>query len=404
MLLRETLQEIVESQREELSAAEKGVERELLGNIDVRLPHAVIISGARRCGKSTLLRQLMRKTKSFYYFNFEDPRAAGFELADFQKLGDVFSGVYGKAEHYFFDELQNVPKWELFVRSMLDKKKRFVITGSNSSMLSRELGSRLTGRHLRRELFPFSFREMLAFTGKKAGINSFEEYLQNGGFPEYLKYGKNEILQELFNDIIARDIIVRKKLREEKTIREMAVYLASNTGKEFSYNSLAKLFRLGSVNSAVSFVSYFEESYMLFTVPRFDYSLKKQLVNPKKIYSVDNGFSRANSASFSADKGRMLENTVFAGLKRRHQNIFYFKEKNECDFVVKEKERIAGAVQVCFELGEDNMEREIGGLTEAMAKFKLKEGLILTYNQEDTLKLKGGKITVKPTWKWLASM
>ncbi|HZX34031.1 MAG TPA: ATP-binding protein, partial [archaeon] len=234
--------------------------------------------------------------------------------------------------------------------------------------------------------------------------NSFEEYLQNGGFPEYLKYGKNEILQELFNDIIARDIIVRKKLREEKTIREMAVYLASNTGKEFSYNSLAKLFRLGSVNSAVSFVSYFEESYMLFTVPRFDYSLKKQLVNPKKIYSVDNGFSRANSASFSADKGRMLENTVFAGLKRRHQNIFYFKEKNECDFVVKEKERIAGAVQVCFELGEDNMEREIGGLTEAMAKFKLKEGLILTYNQEDTLKLKGGKITVKPTWKWLASM
>ncbi|MBI1973745.1 ATP-binding protein, partial [Candidatus Micrarchaeota archaeon] len=401
MILKDTLRRIVKDQMEELSAIEKGTEREILNEIDVNLPYATIISGIRRCGKSTLLRQLMQKTPSFYYFNFEDPRAINFELSDFQKLNDVFLDVYGKSEHYFFDEIQNAPKWELFVRSMLDKKKKFVITGSNSSMLSKELGSRLTGRHLRQELFPFSFKEMLAFTGKTGGIEAFEEYINTGGFPEYLRYKRNEILQELFNDIIARDVVVARKLRNEKIVKEMAAYLITNTGKEFSYSSLAKLFKLGSVNSAVSFVSFFEDSYLLFTMPRFDYSFKKQLVSPKKIYSIDNGFSRANSASFSEDRGRMLENLVFVNLRRNYPRIFYFKEKSECDFVVKEKERITQAIQVCYELHEDNKEREIGGITDAMKKFKLKQGLVLTYDQEEVIDTQGKKIIVKPVWKWL---
>ncbi|MEW6295105.1 MAG: ATP-binding protein [Candidatus Diapherotrites archaeon] len=241
----------------------------------------------------------------------------------------------------------------------------------------------------------------MTFTGKKADLSSFEGYLIKGGFPEYLKYDKSEILQELLNDIIARDIMVRYKLKNLKTVKEMAIYLLTNVGKEFSYNSLKKTFNLGSVNTAISFISYFEDSYLLFTVPRFDYSLKKQLVSAKKVYSIDNGLSTVNSASFSADNGRMLENLVFIQLRKKYNDIFYFKEKNECNFLVKEKEKITKAIQVCFKVDEDNKEREINGIMEAMEKFKLKEGLILAYDQEDELRIENKKITVKPAWKWL---
>jgi len=402
MLLKETIRSVVKSQKSELSRFGCGTKRERLGQIDLSAPFASVISGIRRCGKSTLLRQLMKGTKNFYYLNFEDPRLSGFESTDFQKLDEVFSEEFGDSNQYFFDEIQNAPKWELFVRGGLDKKKRFAITGSNASLLSRELGTRLTGRHLTCELFPFSFAEFLKFSGKAPGQGSFEEYLEKGGFPEYLKYRKAEILQELLNDIIARDIIVRHGLKSQKTVKELALFLLSNAGKEFSYNGIKKTFNLGSANTAIAFISYFEDSYILFTVPRFDYSQKKQVASPKKIYAIDNGLAGANSVSFSADKGRMLENAVFLQLRRNGKNIFYFRQKGECDFLVKEKEKITGAIQVCHEITEDNKERETAGLMEAMEKFKLAEGLILTLGQKDTLKIKGRKITVKPAWEWMS--
>lgn len=270
MLLKETLRSIVKMQRGEIASFEYGTVRDMLNEIDLGLQFAIVLSGIRRCGKSTLLRQLMKKTGNCYYFNFEDPRATGFEVTDFQKLNEVFNEEYGASDYYFFDEIQNVQKWELFIRAMLDKKKHFLITGSNASLLSKELGTRLTGRHLKHELFPFSYPEFLTFTSKNAGTESFAEYLQKGGFPEYLKYGKAEILQELFNDIIMRDIVVRHKLRSPKIIKEIALYLITNVGTEFSYNNLAKTFNLGSTNSAIAFVSYLEDSYLLFTVSKFD--------------------------------------------------------------------------------------------------------------------------------------
>jgi len=401
MILKETLRQVVKSQRSDLSLIEYGVEREKLNEVDLNIPYALVISGVRRCGKSTFLRQLLEKTGNAYYFNFEDTRITGFEVEDFQKLNETLVDEYGDYQFYFFDEIQNAPKWEIFIRSLLDKKKKIVITGSNASLLSKELGTRLTGRHLRYELFPFSFKELLAFTERTPNIDSFEEYFNKGGFPEYLKYDKAEILQELLNDIIARDIIVRHKLRDSKTVKEMALYLLSNIGKEFSYNGLKKLFGLGSTNSALSYVSYFEDSYLMFTIPKFDYSLKKQLVNPKKVYSIDNGLSNVNSASFSTDRGQMLENIVFLHLRRNHRDIFYFKEKNECDFLVKERNAIISAFQVCYALHEENKKRELDGLLEPLIEFNLEEGLILTYNQADEFQLDNKKIVVKPVWKWL---
>jgi uncharacterized protein len=403
VILKETLRSIVRAQRKEVDSAEYGIDRTLTEKIDLNLPFAIVLSGIRRCGKSTLLRQVMKTTNSPYYFNLEDPRATSFEVGDFQKLDEIFREEYGESDYYFFDEIQNVEKWELFVRTMLDKKKHFLITGSNASLLSRELGTKLTGRHLRYELFPFSYGEFLKFTSKKTGADSFGEYLQKGGFPEYLKYGRSEILHELFNDIIMRDIVVRHKLRSPKSIKEMALFLTTNVGTEFSYNNLAKTFGLGSTNSAIAFVSYLEDSYLLFTVSKFDYSLKKQTVNPKKAYSIDNGLAGTNSVAFSSNTGRMLENCVFLELRRAGKEVFYFREDKECDFLVKEKNAITGAIQVCYTLNEDNKKREIDGLMEALEKFDLPTGLILTFDQEDEIEISGKTIKITPAWRWFQS-
>lgn len=380
---------------------EETIEREKKSEIDLNVSFAIILSGIRRCGKSTLLRQLMKKIKHFYYFNFEDPRAVNFEVSDFQKLDEVFKEEIGASDYYFFDEIQNVPQWELFIRLLLDNKKYVIITGSNASLLSKELGTRLTGRNLRYELFPFSYREFLKLNKEKQGIESFERYLTNGGFPEYLKVGKDNILQDLFSDIINRDIITRHKIRNAKIAKNLALYLISNIGKEFSYNNLKKMFELGSTNSVISLVSYFEDSYLLFTVPKFDYSFKKQIINPKKIYAIDTGLVKANSASLSVDNGRRLENMVFIALRNKFKEIFYFQENRECDFVIKDGTKITKAIQVCFELNENNKDRELGGMMEALKKFGLKEGLILTYNQEDKFLVEGKEILVIPVWKWM---
>jgi hypothetical protein len=401
MILKETLRGIVRTQYRSLKEMEIGVIREKIDQIDLNIPFAIVISGARRCGKSTLLRQLSNKKPKFYYFNFEDPRTAAFEVGDFQKMNDIFVEEYGEADCYFFDEIQNAQKWELFVRQMLDKKRHFALTGSNASLLSKELGTKLTGRHLRFELFPFSFSEFLKFTKTKPGADSFESYLKMGGFPQYLKDRRDDILRELLNDIIIRDIVVRYKLRNPKTVKEIAIYLLTNIGKEFSYRALKEIFGLGSTNTLIFLVSCFEDSYLMFVVPKFSYSLKSQIKSPKKIYCVDNGLAAVNSASFSDDKGRMLENMVFLHLRKRYKNVFYFREKHECDFLVSEKNKITAAFQVCFELNDDNKDREIKGLEEALEKLNLKEGLILTFNQEDELSISNKRITIKPAWKWL---
>jgi predicted AAA+ superfamily ATPase len=150
-------------------------------------------------------------------------------------------------------------------------------------------------------------------------------------------------------------------------------------------------------------ISLFEDTYLMFSIPRFSYSYRQQQVNPKKVYSIDTGFSVINSPSFSKDKGRLLENIVFLNLRRKFKNILYFQERNECDFIVKEAEKIKEVIQVCYDFNQDNQDREINGSIEAMEKFKLKEGLILTYNQTDEINVRGVKIKVLPVWKWLLS-
>jgi hypothetical protein len=403
MLTRETLKEIIASQRENLNKLDLGIPREKKKDVAIEDSFALIITGIRRCGKSTFLHQILKKQKKGYYLNLEDPRLEGFELSDFNKAESIMKELYGPGGIYFFDEIQNIPKWEKFIRYLIDKKEKTVITGSNASLLSRELGTKLTGRYLQIEMFPFSFKEFLDMKKEKPSIQSFEEYLYKGGFPEYLKKENPEILNELLSDVVMKDIAIRFGIKNTSILNKIAIYLISNVGKEFSYNSIKKMLEIKSVQSVIDYISYFENAYLLFTIPRFSYSYKQQQINPKKAYSIDNGFSYNNSASFSKDQGKMLENAVFLGLRRKFKNIFYFQQKNECDFVIKEKDKITHAIQVCLKLNEETKEREIKGLLAALKEFKLKEGLILTYNQEDTFLTDGKKITAMPAWKWLSN-
>jgi len=400
MILRGTLLETVKSQKENLLNADRGIERDKLKDVQLTAGFASIITGIRRAGKSTLLLQLIQKITNFNYLNFEDVRIFGFDHKDFNRLDEVFSAE-SNSNYYLFDEIQVVVGWERYVRSLLDKKKIVVLTGSNAAILGRELGTKLTGRHLKYELMPFSYPEFLKLTKQKMSYTSFEDFVNRGGFPEYLKIDNEQILQELFNDIIIRDITLRYNLRNPKLVKELALYLLSNIGKEFSYQGLKKIFNLGSVNTIISTVGYFENSYLLFTIPQFDFSYRKQVANKKKVYSIDTGLIKANSVSFSQDKGRMLENIVFTQLKRMGLEVFYFKKERECDFITRDSKKELNAYQVCFELNEDNRDREVNGLIEALNYLKQKVGFILTLDQHDELELNSKKIIVKPVYTWM---
>lgn len=401
MITKEMLKEVITAQRKSLEKMGQGIPRERAKYVKIDDSFATLITGIRRCGKSTFLNQLLCKQKKGYYLNLEDPKLDGFDLSDFSKIEIAMKEIYGEGGTYFFDEIQNIDKWEKFIRHLVDKKEKIVITGSNASLLSKELGTKLTGRHLQVEMFPFSYKEFLEIKGASQSIKSFEEYFQKGGFPEYVKKENPEILNELLLDVIMKDIAARFGIKNVAILNKIGIFLISNVGKEFSYNSIKHMFEIKSVQSVINYITYFENSYLAFTIPRFSYSYKKQIANPKKAYSIDNGLSYNNSISFSKDRGKMLENMVFLALRRDFKHIFYFKEKNECDFVVKQKEKIIMAIQVCLDINEETKDREINGLIGAMKEFNLKEGLILTYNQDDEFLLDGKTITVRPVWKWL---
>ena len=399
MVLKSDIEKSLALQRLFLNKKQDGFKRKGLANLPINTGHILIITGVRRCGKSTLLQQISKELREeFIFFNFEDPRIYGFELEDFTKLDEI---VGDEIRHYFFDEIQNVEKWELFIRHLHDREKRIAITGSNASLLSKELGTRLTGRNVQIELFPFSYNEYLLFLSLENNLASFNSYIEDGGFPEYVKSKHKEQLQQLFKDIIYRDIIVRHGIRQAKTIIDIALFLIANVGKEYSLNGLKNTFGVGSANSVADYIHWLEDSYVLFSVPRFSWSLKSVSINPKKVYCIDTGFAQANSLSFSEDTGRLLENCVYLALRRKYKEIYYFKDQGECDFIVKESQTIIHIIQVCAEIHSENKAREVNGLLAALKFFSITEGLILTLNQEDVLRINEVKIRLLPVWKWL---
>jgi len=400
-MLKEVLKSILLSQQAWLTEEDREIQREQLLDFASLSPFGYILTGVRRSGKSTLMKQIMRHHGSVNYFNFEDSRTAGFELDDFLKVEELFLENTGDNKWLFFDEIQNIQGWERYVRDTIDRKKTVIITGSNARLLSKELGTKLTGRHLDYEVFPFSYREFLIFYKIPASADSLATFMTRGGFPGYLNIGNQEMLSTLVSDILIRDIFSRYNLRNQEVYRMLVQYLLSNTGKEVSFNNLKNVFEVGSASSVMEFMNYLIDAYLIFLVPRYDTSLKVQAKNPRKVYGIDQGLVSFSSVSGSPDLGRLLENTVFLELRRSRKEIWYFKGKKECDFICRDANNRFSAIQVSLQLGQQNEGREIEGLVEAMDKLNLSEGSIITFDQEDQITKNEKTIRLIPGWKWL---
>lgn len=419
MLTKEQLKEILMSQQESILKKKSGIERNILKEIEKKkkLPHVIVITGLRRSGKSTLLRQIIEKyysNKDFYYINFEDERLFNFDASKFNDIYETLVELYGECKTFFIDEIQNVNRFETFIRRFYENGFKFFITGSNATLLSKELGTKLTGRHVDIVVKPFSFKEFLVLkkfkfeknimylTESKVKIKKlFQEYLTKGGMPEYLLYDDIEILMRTYEDIIIKDIVVRHNVDHVDSLRELYQYLVNNFSNKFSYNNIKKMTDIGSVNTVKKYILYLKETYFAETINKFEHSIKKQLINDKKLYIIDNGFLQTLSTRLTKDKGWLLENIVFNELKKQSIEVFYYSDKQECDFIILKNKKLHSIIQVTWELNEKNREREINGLLSAMHKFKQKTGLIITYDQENEIIKENKKIIIKPVWKWL---
>jgi uncharacterized protein len=397
MLKKTAISNEIKEQRSKLEETTSGLRRNALLNLAIEENFALIISGIRRCGKSTLMRQFIseRKIEDYLFLNFDSAKLFQFEMSDFQLLDELISEE--KARFLIFDEIQVVEGWELYIRQKLDEGFKVMISGSNASLLSKELGTKLTGRHITKELFPFSFNEFVAFHEYEYDEKALGKFLDLGGFPGYLATQNTDILNALLDDLIYRDIAVRHNIRDVRTLKHLLVYLATNISNLVSATKLKQYLGVKSTATVLEYFSYFEAAYLIQLVPKFSYSHKVQIVNPRKIYFLDNGLQQAIVPKFSEDLGRRLENMVFWELRRQGKNIFYFNENGgECDFVVFSNAQIESAIQVCYEMNLENEKREIFGLLEAMKFFELSKGYILTFNQSDVIITEGKRIELVP--------
>ena len=417
-LSKDQIKAMLLEQRQAFWQHETGVERRRLYEIEraMPLPHAVVISGLRRVGKSTLLAQFAHRLgeERFYYVNFEDDRFLGFQAEDANDLYQVLVELFGERKVFIIDEVQNVIGWEHFVRRFMDQGIKFFITGSNASLLSRELGTRLTGRYIPVELFPFSFVEFLHFKGysipdlttlttvEMAYLQqALNEYLRLGGIPEPLKYPELPLLRTLYDDILYRDIATRYHIEEVRALKELAFYLMSNPASQISFNKLKEQLHLGSVNTIKNYIEYLENSWLIFTMNVYDYSVKRQQIAPKKIYSIDTGLVNAVGFSFSTNSGKLMENAAFLALRRKTHEIYYYTTPAgyEVDFYLPESGEL---VQVAQSMDHPTTrEREIRALADGMGTLKHSSGLILADSNAESITRNGFTIRIRSLAEWL---
>lgn len=430
------MRQIIADHQELLNMEDKDlIERDV--NLDYFLKgnEIVIITGIRRCGKSTLLKLISRQlTGKKFYMDFDDIRLTDFSRDNFQDVEDLAYEFLGTSDvMYFFDEIQNIPNWERWANNLYSKGRKVFLTGSNSKLLSSEISTFLTGRNKVLKLFPFSFREYLRLKGiedlgqpslKEIEGNSipsmktvernnilstsqrnkifkhFLEYFEQGGFPLINRNDDVELSRQYFEDILNKDIFTRYRIKHVKEVKDLVIYLFSNTGTTYSYSTLKQITGIKSLSTLKNYVDYLKNVFLLYTLDRFDYSIRKQKISSSKPYIADNSFFKTISFNFSENKGRRLENLVFLELLRKGKEIYYHKEKKECDFVIKEGLKVTSALQVSFDLSDPaTRRRELEGLEEAMKRYRLKEGLILTMENHEQIGEKG--ITIMPVWEWL---
>ncbi len=413
------LHQVIYDQQDDFLSMNNLIKREktkdVLELLKLKLP--IIITGIRRCGKSSLLKIISDKlkltNKDFLYINFNDERLINFSNENFQNILDYLEeNKYKKKVYLFLDEIQEVKNWEKWI-DRIKNKFLILITGSNSQLLSSEISTILTGRSINLQLFPFNFREYLNYknidftnyelnTKLQNRIRSeFKKYFSIGGMPKMIMEKNKIILKELYENIIYRDIVRRFNPNLTGPIKEISIYLLSNVSSDVSLRTLSKISGVKNLGILSEIYSSFEKAFLFLRINKFNYSIKKQIQTPKKVYSIDIGFPNNLGFKFSDNLGNLLENLVAISLKQKDNEFFYYREKIECDFLVKEKNKITKAIQVTWELSDKNRDREIKGIFEAMKKFELKEGLILTYDEEEEIIKDDLKIKVMPVWKWL---
>ncbi|MBM4386904.1 MAG: ATP-binding protein [Deltaproteobacteria bacterium] len=413
-------QEEVESLLEQEEIIERELDsRKLRGFL--KHPNVLVISGVRRSGKS-ILSLLLSRGEKYGYLNFDDERLVGFTEKDFNRLLQAFYELYGEELEYFvFDEIQNIPHWQVFI-NRLRRTKKIIVTGSNARLLSGELSTVLTGRYLDFTLYPFSFREFLRYkkaepkttdaysTKKTAELKRrLAEYLQLGGFPEVFKFGKS-INQRIYGDILMRDILFRYKIRHKKSFKELANYLLTNFSREFSYSKLQKVFALKDVHTVKNYLDHLVSSFLFITLEKFSFKLKEQVIAPKKVYSIDPGLINALSFQFSPNLGPIAENAVLLELLRKRSygeedfDVYFWKDyrQREVDFVIKKDKRVQQLIQVCCQFtGPETKERELKSLVEAGRELRCDNLLVITDDLEGEEVCKGKQIRFVPLWRWL---
>lgn len=405
MLRQNQIAQVIDIQEATYKPRHGEILREQLPHIKNVSEYASIITGMRRVGKSTLLRQIAtsKKYQHVTYLNFDDIRLTAFEADDFNRL---YNEIRARgAKELFFDEIQLVKGWEIFIHQLLREDYTIYISGSNATLLSVDLGTHLTGRHLQNELFPFSYTEFLTFEKLEASAATFQQYMLKGGIPEYLRTQEPLILSSLLDDVLIRDIAVNKGVSNVQSLRQLAVYLLSNIGKPYSANRLKSVCGVASSTTVSDYISYMIDAYLIGSIGLYSDSLQVTARNPKKVYCYDTGLIASLSLSKTPDKGRLLENMVFIWLRHHYalDHIFYEQGDGECDFVaVDTANHPELLIQVCYELNDDNFQREMNGLTEAMRKYQLHEGFIITADDEDEFSTEAGKVNVVKAWKWMS--
>lgn len=397
-------------------AVDKGVERSVLDDFKdlINIPHVVVISGLRRAGKSTLLKQVADtyyKSDDYYYINFEDERLTGFNVSDFNSILETLIQYFGEKKVFFVDEIQNVSGFETFVRRLSDQGYKFYITGSNASLLSQELGTRLTGRYILITLFPFSFVEFLRFSNfeqtdvlstiQKAKIKGlFNDYLRFGGIPDAIKYPNLSVHKNLYDIVLYRDIASRHNIENIAGIKALSLFLLSNISNPISFTKLKETLKLGSTTTVTNYIEYFQMSWLFFIVNVYDFSVKRQQIASKKVYSIDTGLVNSVAFSFSQKYADYLENMVLIELKRRGKEVYYYKVNgSEIDFYVPAENLY---IQVTKEiLTEDQRKRELGAFTKLAQSNTKAKFLVLTDDTDREEEYDGKKYKLLPIYKWL---
>ncbi|MBF0363552.1 MAG: ATP-binding protein [Oligoflexia bacterium] len=397
---------------------------------------AMVLIGVRRSGKTTFLRQIAvslcnNSTLSegqIVYINFSDERLLPLSADKLNLILVAHSELYPDLNdkqiiHFFFDEIQNVEKWEYFVDRLLrSSKHRIYIIGSSAKLLSKEIATAMRGRTISYELFPFSFKEILEWekipyknppTNVRAKIlNRFKKYMLEGGFPEVIHQPPNiqrKILQEYYQVLIYKDIIDRYKVDHTVALGYTLKLLINQIANSYTINKITHKIKSMGISidkeKISNYLSWSQDCYIFFSVPIFTESVSRQMANPRKLYCIDNGLVNAINSRFSDEIGNKLENLIFIELRRQYEQIFYFKDHqgSEVDFVVISGKTIK-LIQVTDNLkSSTTYEREVGSLKNAMSFLKLKKGTIITMEDNREIEVDEGIIKIIPAWKFMTS-